>query len=92
MAEVIELHKAKACGYDHYIIIVPLCDKDLSDRYVRESEYAALLERHKRLVAAASNYIGKGVDGTKASLDLWSKQLTELQAALAEEVDDGRDS
>jgi hypothetical protein len=65
---------------------VPYKANSYAQEYVPNSDYAALLERHRRLLEAAkqsmswlSSYPGMGAD---AAYD-------KLKAALAEEVDDG---
>jgi hypothetical protein len=82
MAEVVELEFRKCdddgfiewweCGYD----------KDMSGRYVHESDYNALLERHRRLVDASKAF------AKYADSSVCPEEYDTILAALAEEVDD----
>jgi hypothetical protein len=79
MAEIVEFkfNVAETHNGEKYFFLCVL--SDMSGRYVRESDYAALLERHKRLVLRAGCALP------------WVESVTEyheLEAALAEEVDD----
>jgi hypothetical protein len=56
-----------------------------SGRYVRESDYAALLERNKKLVEAMKTVQQR----TPLHNDYENETHDIIEAALAEEVDDG---
>jgi hypothetical protein len=60
---------------------------NMEGRYVRESDYAALMERHRRLVSAARKAYSDW-DGNTHEEEC--KSMRRLGTALAEEVDDGR--
>jgi hypothetical protein len=84
MAEIVELRFFKWAPDGPFI-----CEEqnDNSGRYVRESDYAALLERHRRLVEVINNSVFPALEDPKSySLDM---VIRLLESALAEEVDDG---
>ena len=92
MADIVRLSK---CDYDDdkYVCFINDVIQDAtinrSGRYVRESDYNALMERHRRLVNQVK-YCLK-MSGNRWSE--WGDRAHEvgilLEAALAEEVDDG---
>jgi hypothetical protein len=81
MAEIVEFKKSGMYFGFYYPCDVDHEEDIYADRYVRESDYAALLERHRRLVHRAECALP------------WVESVTEyheLEAALAEEVEDER--
>lgn len=85
MAEVIEFKKATYGTFFCCCDDDKVCLADHSGRYVRESDYAELLERHRRLVDAVKVFPDVRAD-IGSPLQLWAERI---RAALAEEVDDG---
>ncbi len=58
-------------------------------RYVREEDYAALLERHRRLVEICKSILENNRVFCSDSMDIDKATVRDIEAALAEEVDDG---
>lgn len=80
MAEVIEFKKAFAP--DGHYVVSGGDTIGFSGRYVRESDYNALLERHKRLVDAANRFKSNIITFNNRHIhDEWDL----FKAALAEE-------
>lgn len=91
MAEVVEF--IKDCDDDDaYYSPNHKAGLDFTDRYVREADYAALLERHRRLVELSHKLVHK----YKIELDVYESYKDckciscQVEAALAEEVDDAQ--
>jgi hypothetical protein len=78
MAEIVEF-KRNISMRGNYDCIQDLSTDNFSGRYVRESDYTELLERHRRLVGAVESYV----------MSYPLSNIDSLEAALAEEVDDG---
>ena len=86
MAEIVEFRRL-VCSQKYGAITTNIefeWDKDHSGRYVRESDYAALLERHKRMLErhilvryALARYVGK--------FDNCGDVYDQAKSALAEE-------
>jgi hypothetical protein len=73
-------------------MIARMAPVDESDEvYVRESDYAALLERHRRLVEICKR-IDAYVPGSGGHSLQSAGAIYNLHAALAEEVDDGQNT
>jgi hypothetical protein len=73
MAEIVEFYAYNENPYEYIAIVKGKHDSSWnnSGRYVRESDYAALLERHRRLVHAIR----------------FEEFTTAIKLALAEEVE-----
>jgi hypothetical protein len=85
MAEIVEFRTPERAGGFYTCSL----SGDNAGRYVRESDYAALLERHRRLVSQLKYCLE--ISGHRWSE--WGDRAHEvgvlLEDALAEEVDDG---
>jgi hypothetical protein len=91
MAEIVEFYAYNENPYEYIAIVKGKHDSSWnnSGRYVRESDYAALLERHRRLVAILKSLSENNRIFCNDSMDIDKSTVVDIDAALAEEVDDG---
>jgi hypothetical protein len=90
MAEIVEFYAYNENPYEYIAIVKGKHDSSWnnSGRYVRESDHAALLERHRKAIKVLQN-INERCRVLPYRLAITPCLHDAMDAALAEEVDDG---
>jgi hypothetical protein len=93
MAEIVEFKKSMMCKGFYYPVPDGRSCNDLPGRYVRESDYAELLEKYHDLIMQVSKKFPDETRHETAKRYIVerenSAQCGSANSALAEEVDDG---